>query len=226
MGIKLKKIEFKRIQLGSDNSRSANGYFKDYSLEFKTLDKAKNLVELMKGIKLKINFDSLHIPDNENNWLYTTPNNVTGPTPDHLKNELIAWYKDYLNFELILENPQVDDRGDYFFHLSDTNQLKINFDKNPNEDDPLMIWMPIDIRDIPGFEKIKDELWQSYSRDSNDKYIGMEPRWNEEHFTDSTYNQETEESTGVVRNPLKLYLNGYSIDISLKCHFEGEIAII
>lgn len=224
MAVKLKNIEFRTFELGSDNSRSATAYFSDYQLEFKTIDTAKNLVELMKGIKLRVNFGSLEVPDDKNRWTYTTPDNVTIPLPANLKAELISWYKDYLNFELVLENPVVDDRGDYYFHLSDSNALRVNFSKNPNEDDPLMIWLPIDIRDIPGFEEVKDELWQSYDTNENEEYVGMRPRWDKKHYTDSVFNEETNEWSATIHNPLNLYLNGYSVDISFKCFFEGEIS--
>ncbi len=224
MAITLKNIEFRTFELGSDSTRSATAYFSDYELEFRTINTAKNLVELMKGVRIRVNFASLEVPDAKNRWVYTTPDNITTPIPENLKAELIAWYKNYLNFELVLENPIADDRGDYYFHLSDSNALRVNFSKNPNEDDPLMIWLPIDIRDIPGFEEVKDDQWQSYDRDENDLYVGMRPRWDEKHFTDSVFNEETNEWTEKVRNPLNLYLNGYSVDISFKCFFEGEIS--
>ena len=176
MAVKLKNIEFRSLQLGSDNRRSANGYFKDYSLEFKTLNSAKTILELIAGIKLRINFGSLEVPDSENKWLYDVPGNFNNPIPQNLKSELINWYKNYLNFELVLENPiKEDDRDDYYFHLTDGCKVRLNFDKNPGEDDPLNIWIPIDIRELPGFSEIKDSAWQSYDTDSNDEYVGMRP---------------------------------------------------
>ncbi len=224
MAITLKNIEFCTFELGTDTSRSATAFFSDYQLEFTTLNTAQNLVELIKGIKLRVNFASLEVPDDTNRWTYTTPDNTTIPIPENLKAELIAWYKDYLNFELLLENPVADDRGDYYFHVSDSHLVKVNFSKNPNEDDPLMIWLPIDITELPGFEEVKDELWQSYDRDEDGQYIGMRPRWDEKHFTDSVFNEEANEWSEIIRNPLALYLNGYSVDISFKCFFEGEIS--
>ncbi len=227
MAITLKNIEFRTIELGSDTTRSATAYFSDYQLEFQTIDTATNLVELMKGIKIRVNLGSLEVPDAENRWIYTSPDNVTTPIPAHLKSELITWYKDYLNFELLIENPIVDDRGDYYVHLSDSdsdsNALRLNFSKNPNEDDPLMIWLQLDVRDMPGCSELKDDLWQSYDRDENGQYLGMRPRWDEKHITDSEYNEETKTWSEKIDNSLNLYLNGYMIDISFKCFFEGEI---
>ncbi|MBL7911616.1 MAG: hypothetical protein JNJ41_11220 [Bacteroidia bacterium] len=224
MAVKLKKIEFRSIQLGSDNRRSANGYFKDYSLEFKTINSATNLVELIKGIKLRINFGSLEIPDNENKWLYDVPGNFNNPIPENLKSELITWYKNYLNFDLVLENPiKEEDRDDYYFHLADGCKVRLNFDKNPGEDDPLNIWVPIDIRELPGFGEIKDIAWQSYDTDANDEYIGMRPKWDKKHLIESEYNEKTQEWSEKITNHLALYLNGYSLDISFKCYLEGEI---
>jgi hypothetical protein len=76
---------------------------------------------------------------------------------------------------------------------------------------------------MPGFSDIKDDLWQSYDRDENGQYLGMRPRWDEKHITDSEYNEETKTWSEKIDNSLNLYLNGYMIDISFKCFFEGEI---
>lgn len=224
MAVKLIKTEFRSIQLGYDSIRSANGYFKDYSLEFQTINSATNLVELMKGIKLRINFGSLEVPENENKWLYDQPGNLTIPIPENLKSELITWYKNYLNFELVLENPiKEDDRDDYYFHLEDGCKVRINFDKNPGEDDPLNIWLPIDITELPGFRELKDDAWQSYDTDSNDEYIGMRPKWDKKHLIEPKYNEETKEWSEKRTNHLQLYLNGYSLNLSFKCYLTGEI---
>lgn len=205
-----KKIEFRAIQLGSDNSRSANGYFKNYSLEFKIINSAPNLVELIKGIKLRINFSSLEVLDNENKWMYDLPENFNNPIPENLKSELITSYKNYLNFELVLENPiKEEDRNDYNFHLADRWKVRLNFDKNPEEDDPLNIWLPIDIMELPGFSEIKGNAWQSYNTDSNDENVGLRSRWDKKHLIESEYNEKTQEWSEKITNHLELYLNGY-----------------
>jgi hypothetical protein len=225
MGIKIKNIEFRAVQLGSDNSRSAMGYFRDYSLEFKNLDSAKTITELVKGIKLRINFGSLEVPDSENKWQFDTPEKLKNPIPADKKAELINWYKDYLHFELKFENPiKEEDRDDYYFHLDDECKVRLNFDKNPNEDDPLNIWLPIDIRELPGFATIKDDTWQSYDTDSNDEYIGMQPKWDKAHLIPSKQIKGTNDWTEKITNQISYYLNGYSMDISFKCYLDGEIS--
>ncbi len=225
MTVKLKKIEFRGLQLGSDSSRSAMGYFPDYSLEFKNLDSAKNIIELMKGIKLRVNFGSLEVPDSENKWQFDTPESLKNPMPADKKAELINWYRDYLNFECTFENPiKEEDRDDYYFHLADGCKVRINFDKNQGEDYPLNIWLPIDIRELPGFETIKDDAWQSYDKDSNDEYIGMRPKWDKANLIESESIEGTDDWTEKITNQLSYYLNGYSVDISFKCYLEGEIS--
>lgn len=222
MSVKIKEIICKPIQLGSNNSRCAYGYFKDFELSFSTLDSAKNLKELVSGMKLRINFGSLEIPDSENNWMYTTKNFEFVKMPHELKDEIITWYKNFLNFELVLENPEVDQWDYAHFKLSEEFTLSLNFSKNPNEDDPLNIWKEIDMRDLPGHEE-KDALWQSYDRDPNNQYIGMEPKWNENHFYEGYYDEAKEEWIENSTNDIRNYVPGLTIDLSFSIQLEGEI---
>lgn len=224
MNVKLKNVEFKGLQLGSDIKRSAVGYFRDYSFEFGTIESAQSIEDLIKGVKIYINFASLEVPDNENKWLYDLPGNFNSPIPNHLKNELINWYKNYLDFKLNLQNPVKDDRDDYYFELDDNCKIRLNFSKNPNEDDPLNIWLHIDLTELPGFSEIKNDQWQSYDTDENTEYIGMRPKWDSKHLVDSVYDEKTQQWTDKITNHLQLYLPGYSFEIGFKCLLEGEIS--
>lgn len=225
MAFDIQSIEINALQLGSDARRSANAYFRDFDLDFTTADSAQSLRELMSGARLRIRLSSIELPEDQNNWRWEVKDGDPVPIAAHLKQQLFSWYRDYLDLELLFENPRVTEHDEVIYTLADGKEFEFHYARNPGVDDPLRFWGQVDITELPGIGPAKNDQWQSYERDADGHFIGFRNRWDEENFIEGKYDEATGEWEKDIRNPLGLFLSGYSIMLSFTIRLHGENAM-
>jgi hypothetical protein len=220
MSIKIKKVTLKPMEMGNIRDRRALGYFRKFSLSSKA-ENPNTLLELILGLSIQVDLNSLEIPDNENSWLwYDSSTGKDNPISKAQKDAIIDIYKNYLNFELNLSNPEIDDRNNVVFNQKNGNAIILGFGKNPGEDDPLMIWATIDIRELDVIGEQKELEWRNYELDVDGKPLGIEQRWEYEYMKPTADHDEVHSG---MQNVCSWYLPGYSVSISFECQVEGEI---
>lgn len=218
MAIKIKKVKIKPIQLGNGSTGKAMGYFRKFSLS-STNTNANTLRELMTGLQLKVDLNSLEIPDNENEWTHYSQNGECNSVPEPIKKEIIDTYKKYLNFTIDLKNPTVDERKNILFSQKNDIEISINYDKNNSEDHPLCIWKELDIRDLDTIGPVKEVEWRNYDDDNP----GIEQAWDNKHKIQPDFGDEPMWPHKGWKNDIAGYLPGYMIPLSFECEIEGEI---
>ncbi|MCU0436398.1 MAG: hypothetical protein MUC49_00685 [Raineya sp.] len=222
MAIKIKSVKINPIDLGNGANGKALGYFRKYSL-ISTNENANTLKELMSGLEIHVDLNSLEVPDEDNQWLYYEQDGSYAPMPESLKQELIGKYKKYLNFTLDLKNPTIDERSNILFPQNNENEISFNYAKNYGEDDPLMVWKEVDIRDLDGLEISKSDEWRNYDRDENGECLGLEQYWDEKHGRNPDFDPEALWPHKGPKNYINGFLPGYMINFSFICELEGEI---
>lgn len=222
MAIKIKSVKMNPIELGNGANGKALGYFRKFTLKSSN-ENATTLRELMSGLEIYVDLNSLEVPDEENQWLYYQQDGSYAPISESLKHELINKYKNYLNFVLDLKNPTINQWKDIIFLQSNGNEISFNYAKNPGEDDPLSVWKEVDIRELDGLETSKDQEWRNYDRDSNEEYIGFEQNWEEKHARNPDFHEEALWPHKGPKNYMNGFLPGYMINFSFTCELEGEI---
>lgn len=222
MSVNIKNVTLNPIELGNGANGKAMGYFRKYSLT-STKEGATTLRELMSGLELIVDLNSLEVPDEENNWLYYQQDGSYAPMAESLKNEILEKYKNYLNFKIELKNPKIDERENIIFEQKNGNEIIFGYSKNPGEDDPLSVWKELDIRELDGLEESKENEWRNYDRDANDEPIGIEQNWEEKHARNPDFDDEALWPHKGPKNYIKGFLPGYMINLSFTCELEGEL---